>query len=124
MRYESDVLLLFSLGAAHRRQGQNELIMARVLKIEALYVEIARKKYPFAAEHAGLTGLTAKWGVTEVRCIVRDKHSIRLAREIVNISKSCLGMVRQFALTIGAPHFCHKDDLGKTSAFNSQAEKS
>ena len=95
IRYESDMLLLFALGAAHRRKGHNEQIMSRVLKIETLDVEIARKKYPFAAEQAGLTDLAAKWGVNEMRCIVLDKHSIRLAREIVNISKGCLGMVRQ-----------------------------
>ena len=113
IRYESGMLLLFALGAGHRRKGHNELITARVLKIETLDVEIALKKYSFAAEQADLTGLAAKWGVTEVRCIVLDKHSIRLAREIVNLSKGCLGMVRQFALKTVVPHFCHKDDLGK-----------
>ena len=85
------MLLLFALGAGHRRKGHNELITARVLKIETLDVEIALKKYSFAAEQADLTGLAAKWGVTEVRCIVLDKHSIRLAREIVNLSKGYLG---------------------------------
>jgi hypothetical protein len=98
--------LLFALGDAHRRQGHSELIMARVLKIETLHVDIARKKYPFAAEQACLSGLAAKWRVTKVCCIVLDKHIIRLAREIVKISKGCLGMVRQFAHRTGAQHFC------------------
>ena len=105
--------LLFALGASHRRKGHNALIFARVLRIETLDVEKAREKYPFAAEQSDLTGLAAKWGETAVRCIVLDKHSIRLAREIVNLSKGCLGMVRQFALKTGVPHFCHKEDLGK-----------
>jgi hypothetical protein len=107
------MLLLFTLGAGHRRKGHNELVMARVLKIETLDVEITLKMYPFAAEQADLTGLAAKWEVTEVHCIILDKHSIRLAREIVNLSKGCLGMVRQFTLKPGVPHFCNKDDLEK-----------
>jgi hypothetical protein len=51
------------------------------LKIETLCVEIALRKYPFAAEQPDLTGLAEKRGVTEVRCIVIDKHSIRVPAE-------------------------------------------
>lgn len=88
--------------------------MARAFSIKTVYVEMARKAYPFAAEQADLTGLAAKWGVTAVRCcIALDKDNIRLAREFVNLFKGCLGMVRQFALNTGVPHFCHKDDVGK-----------
>lgn len=80
------MLLFFAVGADHRRKGRSELIMARAFSIKTVYVEMARKAYPFAAEQADLTGLAAKWGVTAVRCcIALDKDNIRLAREFVNL---------------------------------------
>jgi hypothetical protein len=58
----------------------------RTLKIEALDVKKALKKYPFAAKQADRTCLLSKWGVTAVRL---HQHSIRLERQMVNLSKGC-----------------------------------
>ena len=100
-----------------RRSGKDALISARVLKVELLHVDHARETYPRESDDCDLTDLAAKWGVNSVRCIVLDKDSIRMAGEIANLSKGCEGIVHQFALQTGVPHFCHVSYLGKTISF-------
>ena len=87
--------------------------------MELLHVYKASKRYPSEAEDCRLPALAAKWarGVTFVRCIVLDSHSIRIADEIVNLSRGCLGIIHQFALKTGEPHFCHISDSGKQVSF-------
>ena len=77
----------------------------------------ARETNPRESDDCNLADLAAKWGVTSVRCIVLEKDSIRIADEIANVSKGCEGIVHQFALKTGVPHFCHVSDLGKTVSF-------
>ena len=74
-------------------------------------------------QHCRLPALAAKWGLTFVRCIVLDSHSIRIADEIVNLSRGCLGIILQFALKTGEPHFCHVSELGKTVSFTRSESK-
>jgi hypothetical protein len=57
------------------------------------------------------------WGNTMVRCLVLDPSSIRIATEFVHLAKGCLGLVNQFALQTGVPHFCHIEDVGKLVSF-------
>ena len=90
---ESGQCLLFALAMRHRRNGKELLVIARVSRVELLLVDTARKRYPREAEHCRLPALAAKWGVTFVRCIVLDSHSIRIADEIVNLSRGCLGVI-------------------------------
>ena len=120
---ESGQCLLFALAMRHRRNGKESLVIARVSRVELLLVDTARKRYPREAEHCRLPALAAKWGVTFVRCIVLDSHSIRIADEIVNLSRGCLGIIHQFALKTGEPHFCHVSDLGKTVSFTRSDSK-
>lgn len=114
---EAGQCLLFARAMRHRRNGKDALVFARVLKAEPLDVDHARETYPRESDDCKLAGLAAKWGVTSVRCIVLDKDSIRIAHEIANLSKGCEGIVHQFALKTGVPHFCHVSDLGKTVSF-------
>jgi hypothetical protein len=114
---EAGQCLLFALAMLHRRNGKDSLLAARVLKVELLDVDQAREAYPQEAEACNLNGLAVEWGVTTVRCIVLDKDSIRIADEIANLSAGCQGIVHQFALKTGVPHFCHVSDLGKTVSF-------
>jgi len=109
--------LLFALPMRHRRNGKGALICARVLSAELLDVDQACAAFPREAEDCNLTDLAARWGVTFVRCIALDKDSIRIADEITNLSMGCQGIVHQFALKTGVPHFCHARDLGKTVSF-------
>jgi hypothetical protein len=111
---EAGQCLLFALAIRHRRSGKDALVFARVVKVELLDVDHARETYPSESDDCDLTDLAAKWGVTSVCCIVLDKDSIRMADEIANLSKGCEGIVHQFALKTGVPHFCHANDLGKT----------
>ena len=55
-----------------------------------------------------------------MRCIVLDKDRIRIADEVANLSTGCRGIVHQFALKTGVPHFCHVSDLGKMVSFTLQ----
>ena len=87
---EAGQCLLFARAMRHRRNGKDALVFARVLKAEPLDVDHAREM---------------------------DKDSIRIAHEIANLSKGCEGIVHQFALKTGVPHFCHVSDLGKTVSF-------
>ena len=105
--------LLFALPMSKRRKGKDTLVFARVSDVQLLDVDQARAAYPREAEDCNLTDLAAKWGVTSVRCIVLDKESIRIADEVSNLSIGCQGIVHQFALKTGVPHFCHVSDLGK-----------
>ena len=114
---EAGQCLLFALAMRHRRSGKDALVFARVVKVELLDVDHARETYPSESDDCDLTDLAAKWGVTSVCCIVLDKDSIRMADEIANLSKGCEGIVHQFALQTGVPHFCHVSDLGKTISF-------
>ena len=109
--------LLFALSMSHRRKGKDTLVCARVSDVQRLGVDQACAAYPREARDCNLADLEAKWGVTSVRCIVLDKDSIRMAGEIANLSKGCEGIVHQFALQTGVPHFCHVSDLGKTVSF-------
>jgi hypothetical protein len=109
--------LLFALSMSYRRQGKDTLVCARVSDVQLLDVDQARAAYPREAEDCNLADLAAKWGVTSVRCIVLDKDSIRIADEVANLSTGCQGIVHQFALKTGVPHFCHVSDLGKTVSF-------
>ena len=114
---EAGQCLLFALAMLHRRNGKDALVAAKVLKVELLNVDQAQEVYPREAEACNLAGLAVEWGVTSVRCIVLDKDSIRIADEIANLSAGCQGIVHQFALKTGVPHFCHVSDLGKTVSF-------
>ena len=109
--------VLFALGVRYRKKGRNALVFARVMKTELLDVDKARETYPCEAEDCNLTDLAASWGVTSVYCIALEKDSIRAADEFVNLSRGCLGFVRQIAHDSGVPHFCHANDLGKTVSF-------
>ena len=101
----------------HRRNGKEPLIIARVSRVELLHVNKSSKRYPREAEDCRLPALATQWGVTFVHCIVLDSHSIRNADEIANLSLGCLGIIHQFALKTGQPHFCHVSYLGKTVSF-------
>ena len=101
----------------HRRKGKDALVLARVKKVELLDVDQAREAYPRETYDCNLPDLAMKWGVTSVQCIELDKDSIRIAYEIVNLSTGCQGIMYQFALKTGVPHFCHVNDLGKTVSF-------
>ena len=94
-----------NLAMRHRRNGKELLVIARVSRVELLHVDTARKRYPREAEDCRLPALAAKWGVTFVRCIVLDSNSIHIVDEIVNLSRGCLGIIHQFALKTGEPHF-------------------
>lgn len=109
--------LLFALSMSHRRKGKDTLVCARVSDVQRLGVDQACAAYPREARDCNLADLAAKWGVTSVRCIVLDKDSIRIADEVANLSTGCQGIVHQFALKTGVPHFCHVSDLGKTVSF-------
>ena len=106
--------LLFALAMRHRRGGKDDLILARVLRVEVLEVRKACTVYAREAEDCKLTDLAANWAVTRVLCIALDNASIRIAGEIANLSTGCEGFVHQFALATGVPHFCHVRDLGKS----------
>lgn len=106
--------LLFALSMSHRRKGKDTL---GVSDVQRLGVDQACAAYPREARDCNLADLAAKWGVTSVRCIVLDKDSIRIADEVANLSTGCQGIVHQFALKTGVPHFCHVSDLGKTVSF-------
>ncbi len=75
------------------------------LSAELLDVDQACAAFPREAEDNNLTDLAARWGVTFVRCIILDKDSFRIADEIANLSMGCQGVVHQFALKTGVPHF-------------------
>ena len=117
---EAGQCILFAVAMRHRRNGKDALVFARVWKVELLDVDHARENFPRESDDCNLAGLAAKWGVTTVRCIVLFKDSIRIADEIANLSKGCEGIVHQFALKTGVPHFCHVSDLGKTVSFTLQ----
>ncbi len=89
------------------------LVFARVLAIELLREEEAYARYPVEAHACDLKGLMSKWNSSIVQCFVLDKHSVRLVTDIVHLAKGCLGLVHQFSLNSGEPHFCHRRDLGK-----------
>ena len=117
MLLEAGQCLLFALAMRHRRNGQDSLVLARVREVGLLDVDRARETFPRESADCSLADLAAKWAVTSVRCIVLVKDSIRIAGEIANVSKGCEGIVHQFALKTGVPHFCHVSDLGKTVSF-------
>ncbi len=74
-------------------------------ELPVLDADQACAAFPLEAEDNNLTDLAARWGVTFVRCIILDKDSIRIADEIANLSMGCQGVVHQFALKTGVPHF-------------------
>ena len=98
-RLDAGNCLLFALAIRHRRTGKDDLIFARVLRVEVLEVREACKVYAREAEDCKQADLAAKWAVTRVRCFMLDKASIRIAGEIANRA---------------LPHFCHVRDLGKS----------
>ena len=61
-----------------------------------------------------LAELAVRWASTRVRCFALEKSSIRIAREIANLSRVCESIVHQFARSSGMPQFCHVSDLGKS----------
>ena len=71
--------LLFALAIRHRRRGKDDLILARVLRVEVLDVSEACLAHPHEAENCKLADLAGKWAVTRVRCIVLNKASIWIA---------------------------------------------
>ena len=110
--------ILFALGKRHRRKGKDTLVFVRVSKApELLPVEEAMRRYPDEADECNLKDLARAWGVSFVYCIPLDKESIRDAHEMRNLSGGVLGFVHQIAYDTGIPHFCHKDDEGKTVPF-------
>ena len=70
--------LLFALAMRHRRRGKDDLILARVLRVEVLDVSEACTAHPHEAEDCKQDELAAKWAVTSVRCFALDKASIAL----------------------------------------------
>jgi len=112
-QFEVGLCLLFSLGAKERRRGGTMLVFSRVLAIKLLREEEAYTRYPVEAHACDLNGLMSKWNSSTVQCFVLDKHSVRLVTEILHLAKGGLGLVHQFSLQSGVPHFCHKRDLGK-----------
>ncbi len=89
MLLEAGQCLLFALAMRRRRNGQDSLVLARVLEVGLLDVDRARETFPRESADCNLADLAAKWGVTSARCIVLVKDSIRIAGEIANVSKGC-----------------------------------
>ena len=106
--------ILFSAPAAERRMGKTALLMAIVLEVIRLSCMDASIRFPREAEACCLEKLCTEWGCAAVQCMVWDKAQLRVANEIINLSKGNLGLLRQFIDTTGKARFCHRDDLGKT----------
>ena len=47
---ETGQYLVFALAMRHRRNGNESLVIARVLRVELLHVDTASKRYPSEAE--------------------------------------------------------------------------
>jgi hypothetical protein len=70
MLLEAGQCLLFALAMRHRRNGQDSLVLARVLEVGLLDVDRVRETFPRESDDCNLADLAVKWGVTSVRCIV------------------------------------------------------
>jgi hypothetical protein len=112
-RFVPGLCLLFSLNGIWRKRGMNSLVFARVSDMLMLTYHEAVSQFPREAADCDLEALMAGWGNQLVRCFVLDPSSIRIALEIVHLEKGCLGLVNQFAIYTGKPHFCHSEDVGK-----------
>ena len=91
--------------------------MAVVRGIYVLSCYEAYARFPVEARACKLDGLCKRWrGNNMVQCLVLDRNSLRVAREISNLAAGNLGVLRQINDRAGTARFCCSVDLGKTAA--------
>jgi hypothetical protein len=106
---EEGMSVLFAMGAAQRRSGLTDLLLAEVREVCRIPIAEASRRFP---KEAKACDLSARWDSPTVACIV--VRNVRLAPHFVMLGPGNLGALRQFSHKHCRPQFCLITDLGKT----------
>jgi len=99
---EEGMSVLFAMGAAQRRSGLTDLLLAEVREVCKIPVAEACRRFP---KEAKACDLSARWDSPTVACIV--VQNVRLAPQFVMLGPGNLGALRQFSHKLCRPQFCH-----------------